>query len=340
MNLSVGPYNQNVIAKKHNSKSEISFKALPTKVCGFCNPHDVGVVLDAAMGEKHPNLILGLLISLQHYAQKGLSLDDKAAGDLMRAIREGSYQRNAPVKVACVTHFKKADELLEHIAGIYSNAFAGVEGLKETATRLSQTFPMDTSKLLKGFDLVQIHDSMPLDEIKKFATKFREATAGVFQSPNPRIIKAIHVPKKGDSYDPKELERTALEYAQASFVDGLILDSSNLSTNQIGGTGLLNDWKVARDLIKKVHQKTGKPVGLAGGLCPSNVEAAIASVRPDFVDGNTGFRHDRPDKPQHLKWRPLYPELCPPKDGDAVREVLRITAGKPSSPYFDKYLFG
>lgn len=74
-------------------QNKTSFKALPTKICGFCYPEDVGVVLDSAMYQKHSNVILGLLISLKHYALKGLSLDDINAASLMQSIRKGSYQR-------------------------------------------------------------------------------------------------------------------------------------------------------------------------------------------------------------------------------------------------------
>lgn len=338
MNLNITSYNHNIKTNNNNLNTKMSFKALPTKVCGFCNPADVGVVLDSAMYQKHPNLILGLLISLQHYALKGLSLNDKKAGELIKLIREGSYQRNTPVKVACVTHFKQSDELLEHIRGIYENAFNGPKGLKETATRISNNFSVNLSKLLKGFDLFQIHDDMPVEQVEKFAKQFNKATDSVFQSPVPRIIKAIHVPKTGEQVDIKQLEDYALKYANSKYVDGLILDSSNLTTDQIGGTGLVNDWDVAHDLIKNIHKKTGKPVGLAGGLCPSNVEDAIKKVKPDFIDGNTGFRHDRADKPLSEKWNPLYPGLCPPKDGAAVTEILKVTADMPSTPFFDKYL--
>lgn len=80
-------------------QKQVNFKALPTKVCGFCHKEDVGVVLGAAAYQKNPNLILGLLINLQHYALKGLSLSDKKAGELLRAIREGSFQRNVGLEL-------------------------------------------------------------------------------------------------------------------------------------------------------------------------------------------------------------------------------------------------
>lgn len=319
-------------------QKNITFKALPTKVCGFCKPEDVGIVLDAAMQQRHPNLILGLLISLQHYALKGLSLNDKEAGSLLTKIREGSFERNTPVKIACVTHCKKADELLGHVRGIYEKAFDGATGLKKTAARISHNFSVDSSRLLRGFDIVQIHDDMPLEEVEEFSKRYADATGDIFKAPIPKIIKAIHVPKQGDSFNREDLQKYALEYAVSKHVNGEILDSSNLARDQIGGTGLTNDWNVARSLIETIHKKTGKPVGLAGGICPSNTQQAIEKVRPDFIDGNTGFRHDRPDKPQWAKWNPLQPGICPPKDGSAVAEILRITSDVPSTSFYDKHM--
>lgn len=331
MNLTINNYTP-------QKSKKTSFKALPTKICGFCYPEDIGVVLDSAMYKKHNSVMLGLLISLKHYALKGLSLNDKKAGDLLRLIREGSYQRNTNVKVACVNHCTEADELTQHIKSIYEHTFNGKNGLKSDAAKIARGFSSDVSKLLKGFDLIQIHDDMPLKELEKFSKGYMNATQDIFQTSRPKIIKAVHVPKQGDTYNLKSLQDYALEYANSEHVDGLILDSSNLSRDQIGGTGLVNDWNIARSIIDNVHKKTGKPVGLAGGLCPSNIKQAIEKVKPDFVDGNSGFRHDRTDKPIYAQWKSLYPGVCPPKDGVAVAEVLEKTADLPSTKYFDKYL--
>ena len=337
MEISFSNYNINSNhINKHINKT--SFKALPTKICGFCHEEDVGVVLGSASYQKHNDLILGLLINLHHYALKGLSLTDGKASELLRAIREGSFQRNINVKIACVNHEKNSDILLKHIRKIYENLFNGSKGLKVKAKNIDQSFGLDTSKLLRGFDIIQIHDNMPVEEVEKFANNFEQATGDIYQAPIPKIIKAIHVPKDGDKYDLKALEANAIEYADSKNVAGLILDSSNLATNQIGGTGLVNDWEVANLIINEIHKKTGKPVGLAGGLCPSNIKDAIKKVKPDFVDGNTGFRYDRQDQALDKKWYPLNPGVCPPKDAVAVNDVLKITADLPSSPYFDKFL--
>jgi len=49
-----------------------------------------------------------------------------------------------------------------------------------------------------------------------------------------------------------------------------------------GGAGVIGDWQSAAALARRV------PVGLAGGLTPDNVAAAIAAVKPSFVDVSSG----------------------------------------------------
>jgi len=50
---------------------------------------------------------------------------------------------------------------------------------------------------------------------------------------------------------------------------------------QLGGTGHVFDWQ-------KLDQNVGKPIILAGGLNPGNVQTAIEQVKPYAVDVSTG----------------------------------------------------
>ena len=68
-----------------------------------------------------------------------------------------------------------------------------------------------------------------------------------------------------------------------------LLDSFNLKTNQVGGTGLTHDWNKSRELI----QILDKPTFLAGGLNPNNVEQAIKLAQPYGVDVNSGCKNDK-----------------------------------------------
>ena len=55
---------------------------------------------------------------------------------------------------------------------------------------------------------------------------------------------------------------------------------------QYGGTGRTADWSLA------AHLAAVRPCGLAGGLTPANVAAAIAQVRPWLVDVSSGVETD------------------------------------------------
>ena len=65
----------------------------------------------------------------------------------------------------------------------------------------------------------------------------------------------------------------------------------------LGGTGRTHDWSISRRIVDEV----GRPVFLAGGLNASNVEAAVAAVRPFGVDLCTGVRTDGRLDPTKLR---------------------------------------
>lgn len=64
-------------------------------------------------------------------------------------------------------------------------------------------------------------------------------------------------------------------------VSGILLDS--FVPGQQGGTGAKFDWSLALEA-----KRVGKPIILAGGLKPQNVEEAIRSVNPYGVDVSSG----------------------------------------------------
>ena len=114
---------------------------------------------------------------------------------------------------------------------------------------------------------VQIHSPMAVDAV----AQVRRLHPGL------TLIKAVHC----DQADP-----VALVERYAAVVDGVVADSSNPSTGQVGGTGLTHDWNQTARLV----QQSSTPVLLAGGLNPDNVRQAIARVNPWGVDVNSGVK--------------------------------------------------
>lgn len=72
------------------------------------------------------------------------------------------------------------------------------------------------------------------------------------------------------------------------YVHAFLLDSGrpNAETPELGGTGRTHDWDLSRQFV----EKSKKPVFLAGGLTPDNVQEAILKVRPFGVDVCSGVR--------------------------------------------------
>lgn len=92
-------------------------------------------------------------------------------------------------------------------------------------------------------------------------------------------MRLIHISKEG---------KICSNIENIKYADFYLLDSFNLKTNQIGGTGLTHDWNKSRELIQKLN----KPTYLAGGLNPKNVKQAIKIAKPYGVDVNSGCKNE------------------------------------------------
>ena len=116
-----------------------------------------------------------------------------------------------------------------------------------------------------GATTLQLQDGIAPQELQAI----RSAQPGV------KLIQAIHV---GDGD-----QSIAAAIAAEPLVDALLLDSR--TADRIGGTGLPHDWSVSRRIVEQI----GKPMILAGGLRPDNLQAALETVRPAAVDVNSGI---------------------------------------------------
>ncbi len=133
--------------------------------------------------------------------------------------------------------------------------------------------------IVKKTDVItlQLHGGSTLDDVKKICDALPK---------NGKIIYAVHVIK--GSMVP------ALEEFYP-FIDAILLDSYNMVTGQVGGTGQVHDWERSAEIVKD----SPVPVILAGGLNPDNVAEAVRMVKPYGVDANSGLKN--PDGSRNAK---------------------------------------
>jgi len=106
-----------------------------------------------------------------------------------------------------------------------------------------------------GLDIVQLHGDEPPD----YCSAVRR-----------RVIKAFRV---------KDI--TTLDSLTQYHVSGYLLDTWSPAAH--GGTGQTFNWEIAAEAVKLGHR-----IILAGGLTPSNVNAAVLQVSPYGVDVSSG----------------------------------------------------
>ena len=118
-----------------------------------------------------------------------------------------------------------------------------------------------------GVSTVQIHNELITNKMDQLRRNL----------PDLGLIKTIHVLddiaiKQSKEYEP--------------FSDMILLDTK--IKGRIGGTGKTHDWNIS----KKIVDEMKRPVILAGGLNPDNIEDAIKKVRPFGIDANSGLEHE------------------------------------------------
>ena len=90
-------------------------------------------------------------------------------------------------------------------------------------------------------------------------------------------------------------DATFLQTVQSYRTDAWLLDA--FVSEKIGGTGERFNWDLAVQA-----RELGRPIFLAGGLTPENVQEAVRKVRPYGVDVSSGVEAT-PGKKDHAKVR-------------------------------------
>lgn len=119
-----------------------------------------------------------------------------------------------------------------------------------------------------GITAVQLHSEITADSVANLRTRF----------PNLKVFKSVHV---------ISAESVRYPEAFAKVVDGFVLDTIAVATDQVGGTAKTHDWSISRKIVGRFPHL---PIILAGGLTSKNVRSAIESVHPFGVDVNSGTK--------------------------------------------------
>jgi phosphoribosylanthranilate isomerase len=157
---------------------------------------------------------------------------------------------------------------------------------------ISATFASDIARALPpSVEAVLVTHVEDLDELERLLQE-REITTVQLHSqiapssverlrgrlPHLKIFKSVSVISADSVAYPEAFEQ---------LVDGFVLDSVNVATDQVGGTGKTHDWSVSREIVMRYPEI---PIILAGGLNSENVRSAIEYVRPFGVDVNSGTK--------------------------------------------------
>ncbi len=162
-----------------------------------------------------------------------------------------------------------------------------IKNLPDSVSAVLITYLNQVDEILQlaaelGVDHIHFHGEVSVNLLKTL----RRRRADLF------IIKSLVV-------KPHHFEELAQAVAMyAPHVDAFITDTFDPHTGASGATGKTHDWKISRRLV----ELSPRPIILAGGLNPDNVENAVKCVRPAGVDVHTGVEDAAGNKePQRVR---------------------------------------
>jgi phosphoribosylanthranilate isomerase len=204
------------------------------------------------------------------------------------------------VKICCISSQQEADIAIDLGASALGLVGPMPSGPGIIDDQLIKQIAQETSNDISTFLLTS--ETSALDIIKHYkkvnTTTIQivdELSSGSYQQirdelPNIELVQVIHV------IDENSVTQ-AIEAAQ--YVDYILLDSGNpnLEIKELGGTGNTHNW----DLSRRIRDSISKPLFLAGGLTPENVQEAIKKVQPYGLDLCSGVRTNGLLDPNKLK---------------------------------------
>jgi phosphoribosylanthranilate isomerase len=129
-----------------------------------------------------------------------------------------------------------------------------------------------------GAKTIQVHSEMPPEGLAWLKAQGGGGAGDGGNGGGYRLRKSWHV-----------LGPESLGYGDAyrGVADAFLLDSANVATGQVGGTGKTHDWALSAEIVRRF---AGVPVIVAGGLNSENVAEAVRQIRPAGVDVNSGTK--------------------------------------------------
>jgi phosphoribosylanthranilate isomerase len=128
-----------------------------------------------------------------------------------------------------------------------------------------------------GATAIQVHSEMPPEGLAWLRAQGAADASGAGGG-GYRLRKSWHVTGP-ESLGYGEVYRDV--------TDAFLLDSANVATGQVGGTGKTHDWSLSAEIVRRF---AGTPVIVAGGLTPENVSEAVRRIQPAGVDVNSGTK--------------------------------------------------
>lgn len=195
------------------------------------------------------------------------------------------------IKICCITSIEEAALAVRYGAsalGLVSEMPSGPGVINDD---LAREIAASVPPAVASFLLTSRQTAVRIIEQQRFVRAntlqiVDTLTHGTYQDlrealPGIALVQVIHV-------QTEESVEEALRVAKD--IDAILLDSGNqrLAVKELGGTGRTHDWTISRRIVERV----GKPVFLAGGLNAGNVRAAIEQVQPFGIDVCSGARTD------------------------------------------------
>jgi len=193
------------------------------------------------------------------------------------------------VKICCISSIEEAQLAISSGASALGLVGPMPSGPGVITDELIAEIASQTPKEIETFlltsetnveDIIRHHERTKTTTIQ-LVDKLKNGTYKELRGalPEIKLVQVIHVLG----------EQTIDEAIAASLsVDYLLLDSGNpnLKVKELGGTGRVHNWNIS----KRIVELSDVPVFLAGGLRPDNVNKAIQSVNPYWLDLCSGVR--------------------------------------------------